>query len=529
MHLLSALAAGVTGAENGTCVIFKRGTATKATYYDDFEGTTATAQSASTELSLDSNGRFKAYVDEVVDVRVKDSSGNVVLTFTDGVSTPAVEVKSQSFTGVDYVTSASAAGNPTTLQAALDLWKTNAGSADFKIEGVTPTQLYNQTYTKSENVKRHGATGDGVDDDTSAITAAVTALGAAGGVVYFPPGTYRVTSVITIPEDVSLVGTGPENCTLTIDHATNDLINTSGTTSQRYAVIRGFTLTAAQANTGNAIEVASAAKVLVDNCYLGGSDSNGTLILGSGAEGDLSCRDCRFVSGAATTSHISMLVATSKTRLDGCQFEIVSGQSSTLVSVNDAQVFGCSFNPTVESVSGLTYLLFTGNLTAVGNHFLTPGIGTATPIFQSTMAADDEVHEVANNFDSSLAPYSYTSTDGAMQFYGTRVQRQVEVTDNSAAVTLNADQYGKIVLKRTVDSAQVISANKAPLGSRLTLYVWWTAGTTVNAPTFNATDFRAVTAISATTGAADVREFVSEDFSGTLKWTQVGARISVTV
>jgi polygalacturonase len=37
------------------------------------------------------------------------------------------------------------------------------------------------------NVKAYGATGNGSTDDTAAIQAAITALGTAAGVVFFPP------------------------------------------------------------------------------------------------------------------------------------------------------------------------------------------------------------------------------------------------------------------------------------------------------------------------------------------------------
>lgn len=55
----------------------------------------------------------------------------------------------------------------------------------------------------------HGALGDGVADDTSKIQNAIDAVsGVGGGVVYFPEGTYKTTSTVTIPANVSLVGTG---------------------------------------------------------------------------------------------------------------------------------------------------------------------------------------------------------------------------------------------------------------------------------------------------------------------------------
>ena len=48
-------------------------------------------------------------------------------------------------------------------------------------------------YPDAENVMNHGAAGDGVADDQPEIAAAITAAGT-GGVVYFPPGTYLLTT-----------------------------------------------------------------------------------------------------------------------------------------------------------------------------------------------------------------------------------------------------------------------------------------------------------------------------------------------
>jgi hypothetical protein len=61
------------------------------------------------------------------------------------------------------------------------------------------------------SVKDFGAVGDGVADDTAAINAAIaraaaTVGGAIGATVYFPPGTYLISSTITMPNRVGLVG-----------------------------------------------------------------------------------------------------------------------------------------------------------------------------------------------------------------------------------------------------------------------------------------------------------------------------------
>lgn len=55
------------------------------------------------------------------------------------------------------------------------------------------------------NVKEFGAKGDGVTDDTTAIQAAINAILATsnGGIVYFPPGLYLVSSTLTVTTDSS--------------------------------------------------------------------------------------------------------------------------------------------------------------------------------------------------------------------------------------------------------------------------------------------------------------------------------------
>lgn len=58
------------------------------------------------------------------------------------------------------------------------------------------------------SVKDFGAVGDGVTDDTAAIQAAINAVAARtyGGTVYFPAGQYAVTTTLTVPAKVSLLG-----------------------------------------------------------------------------------------------------------------------------------------------------------------------------------------------------------------------------------------------------------------------------------------------------------------------------------
>lgn len=67
---------------------------------------------------------------------------------------------------------------------------------------------------KIYNVKKFGAMGDGVANDTMAICAALAAAGQnGGGIVFLPWGTYRLTNYIVIPERTILRGEG-RDCTV---------------------------------------------------------------------------------------------------------------------------------------------------------------------------------------------------------------------------------------------------------------------------------------------------------------------------
>ena len=102
------------------------------------------------------------------------------------------------------------------------------------------------------NVLDYGATGNGSTDDTVAIQAAASA--ATNRVLYVPAGTYRLTSVITIPVTTSIQGEGIGKTNFVQATANTGAFKTASA-SLAYLQWNGFTVTGAGYGTGTSIGV----------------------------------------------------------------------------------------------------------------------------------------------------------------------------------------------------------------------------------------------------------------------------------
>jgi hypothetical protein len=80
---------------------------------------------------------------------------------------------------------------------------------------------------KYYDVTDYGATGNGTTDDTAAIQAAVNAA-PVQSVVFFPPGTYRITSTLQGKSEVSCIGTSAFATTIVADFTSGDMLNLTG-------------------------------------------------------------------------------------------------------------------------------------------------------------------------------------------------------------------------------------------------------------------------------------------------------------
>src|SRR5574341_1314005 len=90
--------------------------------------------------------------------------------------------------------------------------------------GASATTLHAWLEQQVLNVKADfAAAGNGVNDDTAAISAAVAAL-PNGGTLFFPPGTYLVSSAITANAPIRFLGAGADSTILRTTSATADIL-----------------------------------------------------------------------------------------------------------------------------------------------------------------------------------------------------------------------------------------------------------------------------------------------------------------
>lgn len=146
------------------------------------------------------------------------------------------------------------------------------------------------------NVKTYGAVGNGATDDTSAINAAYAAVGAGGGALYFPAGTYKVTAALTAwSKTMTVYGDGWNASTISTNSSTLDVATISGTV--RVTNLRFLPSVARTA--GREINVASGGnQSVIDNCFFNGYFNAINVVNGPVA---LTIAHCQFANGTAAT------------------------------------------------------------------------------------------------------------------------------------------------------------------------------------------------------------------------------------
>lgn len=508
MHLVAALIGGIRGAENGTVSFLRRGTATPANYYADFE---ATQQLPGANVQLDSFGALEAYVAELVTVRVFDALGVLVREFVAGDYDAAVEVISPSFTGVDYTSGASGTQKPTNLEVVLDRWLASAGAPDWKVlvGGVATTMAAAVGLAAATffNVKTYGAQGNGTSDDGAAITATIAAATAVGGgIVFFPPGVYRTTTSIALPGNIHMLGSGGMASKLAIDNGVGAPAVMFGTNG--VGAISGATgLWIGAINTGNALVLGgnynATGEFRFTDCVLG-NDSLCVRVYDNGASlGDFKVVFTRCFAKVSTGATV-MFRHLGVGRLTVRDSDLISAQVApgVFIQCDDGGVIeGNRFDGSAATVASTSYIQIApatyGMVSIIGNQFA-PCIAMPHVAISNTLAVPNrDCMEYGNLFGSvatgpfGIIPYAY-NTDGYAAIvstlptsgHGSRYSRTEGFPAHIAAtVTCDPKSYGTTTVGRTAGAALTVNANRGSPGDKWTLFVECTPGVTITAGT----------------------------------------------
>jgi hypothetical protein len=180
------------------------------------------------------------------------------------------------------------------------------------------------------SVKDYGALGNGSADDTAAINAAFAAMPTAGGVLYFPAGTYKVTAALTPWSKVmTVMGDGWNASNIATNSSVLDVVTVTNSvhiTNLRFAPSVARTA-------GNEIKITTGQQVAIDNCIFAGAfcdiDMEGTV-------GQVWIDTCIFLYETPATG-IGVLVNTngSSIVIENCLFDApVGAQPKAGVQIN---------------------------------------------------------------------------------------------------------------------------------------------------------------------------------------------------
>lgn len=320
------LITGFSDAASGTAEFYTQGTSTISTLvYSDVDGQTAVSTHP-----LNASGRLLRFVEEPVDVVIKNAAGATVATFPVITDARTVRLESTAFTGSNpNGNGQTIAGGKTTLHSGLALYRESLGTDDgYVLVNGTEYLIKNALGSAGAvffNVKTgYGAQGDDTNDDTSAIQAAVNAAqNNGGGIVFFPPGTYKISGSITVTSN-SIALMGASNGTVTLKQYTTGLTNGWVYLSSSFASMTNIRIAASNAaHTGSCVEVGpnTVSNVYIEACRLGGHAGACVKTVGLGVDVTATLNACRLTVSSASGLWCDSSSGNSNVLFTGCSLE----------------------------------------------------------------------------------------------------------------------------------------------------------------------------------------------------------------
>lgn len=295
------------------------------------------------------------------------SSLSVTNTFTPSTVAASSQVNANFADVVNYINDRNTANQK---------WDSLAVLGNAVIDGTLSVSGKSVYPNEIINVKAYGATGNGTTDDTTTIQAALDAVPANGGIVYFPNGTYKVSSVLTVSKPCTrLLGPGRRQRIATLAPSiinytgTGNVINVTGN--------QGFVCEYLHfdypAQSGTVINVSNVASGFIRNCHFVGTSKNGKAIdINDGSGWTFKDVDIEYfdigidlqqnngdtlientaVSLCNTGTRIGYTASTTGVTMIGLDYEL-NGIGIDIFNANSVHIFGSYF----EQDTAGTYLL----------------------------------------------------------------------------------------------------------------------------------------------------------------------------
>lgn len=215
------------------------------------------------------------------------------------------------------------------------------------------------------NVKAHGAVGNGVADDTAAINAALAAVPANGGTVYFPAGSYLITASLSASvTGTRMVGAGWGSQILYDGNVVSPAIKASAASKRVFIQDLRISQTNAS-HLGTAIDASNFVNSTIERVMIDAGGGSGVaplvgILLGANTCFYNEVRASRINYGGATSRGISITTGANSNTVMDCRLVPQSDDvNSAGVYINGSHSTTL-IHPDIESAAGNGIFLDTG-------------------------------------------------------------------------------------------------------------------------------------------------------------------------
>ena len=267
----------------GLLYTYKAGTTTNATTYSDDSGTPNT-----NPIVLNSDGECNLYLDDDVIYRIilKDAAGVTQFDKDNISSNGAKDAAVLSFENVANLRLAIGNDREPVAQTSGYYVAGDGGGNSFYWDGTSSATDNGGTIIKPTlvsgagrwlavdtssyiNVKQFGAVGDGVADDTTAISSAIDEF----NTVYFPNGTYLFSGITINKHNVTLYGAGESRSVLLMTNAAAAAVTIGSTAFTSGINIRNLKIEGNDSNLGGislGTTTFAAARIRIQDVFITG-------------------------------------------------------------------------------------------------------------------------------------------------------------------------------------------------------------------------------------------------------------------